>query len=379
MIFEADTRKVKETVSILQSLYTASEWAKKETSWVELKVEQERVTITSNGLKPFPFQVTLEEAEPILEGRVRVNIRDFYNVLKTYEKDSETLLFERDAGELRIDDGVYPAEIILLNEENELEDGFSLSKPQSGEGFEIPVGPLNEALALARQLIRSTFLPATGMVGLGKERDGLLIRGFNLTEMYEAKIPLSESVVSGWCLLSKADASRLGKFIDRIKHEETIQLAWRDGWLYVQHGSFLLAFPAPSDPESETIFQILPFHGMKETEKAADIGLNRLKKLVSVPKGKELDAVGFVWRGSMFERVPEEGVAELAVPCKTLQRIVSKWPHDRLRVKKGVAENGSPLILESEMDGIRHLYILMPLESVTDEASSVNRTEAKTA
>ncbi|RKO61703.1 hypothetical protein [Caldibacillus debilis] len=156
MIFEVEARKIKQTISFLQSLYTTSEWNKK-TSWIELKVKQGRVTITSNGLEPFSFQVTLEGAEPILEGMVRINIRDFQNVLKTFGKDSGTLLFERDAGELRIDDGVYPAEIILLNEENELKDGFSLSNLEPGEGLDVPAGPFGEALKLACQLIRSTF------------------------------------------------------------------------------------------------------------------------------------------------------------------------------------------------------------------------------
>lgn len=379
MIFEADVSEIKRCVTFVQNLYTPTELMKKELSWVEIKVLNDRVTLSSNGTKPFPYQILLEKADPILDGKIRIPISDLYNTLKTFNDDSGMLLFEQDEQELRIDDGVYPAEILILNEENNVSGGFELSEPKGGETLEVDSSCFNEAFAIARQIPRSTFLPASSMLYIGKEGGNLYIRTFNMTEMYEARIPHLKEVGTIYTLLEKKDISRLSKMLNQLDKDSSLHLMFDKNWLYVKTHSLLLAIPAVYDMESANLFQQLPFHAMRRHEKGQMVNLEVVEKYMRDLKKKKAQNIGFVWNERELELVGEEEFSELSVPYKTIQRIISKWPNESLKMKKGVKENVSPLIMESEKDKVRHVYILMGLKQQGDLSTETEQHKTKTA
>lgn len=379
MIFEVQSSEIKEYVTLIQNIYTATEWTKNDLGWVELRVRDEKVTLTPGGSEPFSYQIVLDTAEPILDGAILIRIHELSNALKTFDHESVSLLIERDGEELRFDDGVYPPEIVILDETNEGTSGFRLEVTEGAEWVEISTVQLGHALAIARQLLRSTFLPASNMVFMGQESGNLYVRAFNMTEMFEARIPASIDIGTSRCLLEKKDVSRFVKALNQLQNKGRVELFFGREWIYVKHGSALFAFPNNRDEESIHMFYQLPFYEMRAHEKGKAVSTEEVKSRMNDLKKRGSENIGFVWDEGGVHLMADERASEIAIPYKSIQRVVSKWPFETVCLKKGIEENISPLIMEGEADRFRCVHIQMGLKREDTRSEEEGHPDAKTA
>lgn len=368
MIFEIETMKLKETIANIRKLYTSSELNKKETSWIEIKVESNLVTLSSNRNEPFPFQIQLKDAKPIFEGKLRVLLNDLHQVLKSFNKDSGILLIEQNGDELRFDDGVYEPEIILVNEENFIDNVYSLDPPTFN--CTVKAAPLMQSLQMAKQIIRTTFLPSTKFIALDTTLNEFFISSFNLTEMYRARIRCLSEPLETPILLAKSEVSRLEKWVSLF--DKPVRLSKKGKWLYAFCDDFLVAFPIIGDEEAEAIYRILPFEKMKQVEKSITMSFSEWKKMLRTSRGIELGSVTFEWVQHSLKMVdPHDKTWQF--PYKTLKNTL-KWPLPSVQVGQGLVENGRPLVFESRDADSEQLYIQTGFEDFIDRDEFNNIT-----
>lgn len=366
MIFEATYPVVKKALTTIQNILTGSELTKPEFTTIQLHVEEESVYFSYQGEKEFQleYQIQLAGANPILEGDLQICFQDLMAVIKSFDKQAGTLLFERDGYELRIDDGVYEPEIIILPTDCEVKENFRLSPPD--QSLIVPSKWLSERLEIARINVRNSFLPATSDVALFLEPNGIRLRSFNLTNLYESTYLCSHALPSCLFLMDKIASSRLARLMKSVKEKE-IHLHWNEKELYLFTHDMSFHFSGETNTDLKTLFETLPIEGMAEKRKTYTLPISQLKAATKVERGQDVPfglAIEWQEKGVTFQTIMEdsnEWVPTTQYPFKLIQRITSKWM-TTAEVAVGIDENCHPLLLEHSTNETRDIFIIMPLE-----------------
>lgn len=368
MIFEVDYSVIRRHLTTIQKTLTGTEWNKSEFTNVEFHVNEEGVFISYQGdsNSQLEYQFELREAEPILNGSLRVNARELLEVLRTFSKASGVLLFERDGNELRIDDGVYEPELIILSQENELEEVFSVTRPT--ESVTLSKDWLEKRMELARINNRTTFLPATNHVALLVRDNTIYLRSFNLTNLYESKIKFDDSLPDLTFLLVKTASARLSRLLKTIKDKE-IQLFANETSMYVFTDEFIFRFDAETDEDAKIIYEELPIGEMARSEDTAPLPTSVLKQLTKIKRGAESpESVCVNWSGNNLQvnvsySLEDSNLAHY--PFKTIQKVASKWMPE-MNIGKGLEENQNPLIIRYDNEETEDVFIIMRMGEDTE-------------
>lgn len=256
MIFEVLCKDIKQAVSKVRNLHTASELAKKENAKMELQSRDEGVFIVSEG-EAFRFAIEIRDAELHAEGAVRIDINELWDVLKPFTKTDETLLVElEDDTNIGIQDTVNGKELLVVEEGSVLDSPSEL--PERKEGEKIPKKTLTEHLNMARKLNRSTFHEATNHVGLFFDKNTVTIRSFNFTTMFEGKVKLEDDGQSKCITLDKQNTARFTRLMEASRTGE-LRLEGSENVLYLTDDTMTVVMISPRNEEVEKTLLSLPF------------------------------------------------------------------------------------------------------------------------
>lgn len=365
MIFEVEYNEIKKVLSMLQNALTTSELNKIDTGFVQMNVIDDSVFFSHVGGEQLEYQFDLKTANAILNGSLSIAIKDLLDVMKSFKKESNVLLFERDDGELLIDDGVYEPEMILLSEENNPSEIFNLTKPQNF--IELPLKWLSTRTELAKTNNRNTFLPSTSMIAFYLNKNNIQLRSFNLTNMFETTFELDHNFQDVVFLADKNTSSRLSRLLKSVK-EDTVNIRWSHEEFYIFGENFVFRFTGMNDEHSKLIFDSLNFSGMCASELTAEVKKSDFLKIVNEKKHFKSESLGFTWSGmeneidvkiDELDILPSESNKAL-YPYKTVQKTLSKWPTTELSIAEGSSDNQQPLILSCCDHHNKDSFILMP-------------------
>lgn len=119
MIFEADFKSMEKPFQLMKSFLTDADY-KTEKHAVTLEVS-DIVTLTFYDPKTkLEMVYTMDDAEVMLEGIATCSMKALYDCLKSFKKSEDVILFEREGDIMRVDDGVYPEEMLVLFNDEEL-------------------------------------------------------------------------------------------------------------------------------------------------------------------------------------------------------------------------------------------------------------------
>lgn len=364
MIFEADYTVVKKALTTIQNLLTPTEANKNESRMVQLHVKGEQVYISHQGKKgsQLEYHLNLMGANPIFDGSVLVDFQELNSAIKSFSKSSGTLLFERDGNEIRIDDGVYEPELILLPENSDVEREFFLKPPF--EKVKVPTEWFSHRLELARLNTKATFLPATSEIALLSYPQSIQIRSFNLSNIYESTLTLESPspIKNEIFLLDKNAASRMAKLL-KTTRAKTISLYWTSKELFVYTSDFVFRFAGVQEPDSEELFKALPTAEMTQGVARRILSLSELQGSIERCNTESFHLIPIGNQISILTELPEDEVPEktLSYSIKTLKKVLSKWmPTAELIV--GTKENCHALTLSHHDQQTEDWFILMPCE-----------------
>lgn len=364
MIFEVDYSVIKRHLTTIKNMMTDTEWRNPEYNTIELHVDDDKVFISYQGVNQskFDYQFDLIKAEAILNGSVRLNIKELIEALKTFNKDSGNLLIERDGNELIIDDGVYEPELIILDDHNELEKVFTVAYPK--ECISLPKEWLLNRMEIARINSRSTFLPATSQVAMVIQDDSVHLRSFNLTNLHNSSINIKHSFQDAVILIDKGITSRMSRILKSISNNE-VKFFANNKSLYLFTDEFVFRFDVDSNEQDKKIYEILPVKEMAKSEEQLSYEISKLQSLTKVKIGEETPlAIGVEWNGekSILNICHDvEDTSFIYYPFKEVQKVASKWK-ESLSVEKGVEENEHPLILKHRNDNEEDIFVIMRME-----------------
>lgn len=355
MIFEVELPIVKKALSTIKSTLTATELRKSVYSEIQIHVEKDSVYFSLQVEDDLEYQVTLSGAEPILEGKLSIDIKVLLDTIKPFSKESPSLLFERDGAELQIDDGVTEPEIIVLTDNNELENGFRLDTPE--ESISINKEWIQNGFDIARLNSRTTFFPATSGTYLQSEKDKLAIRSFNLTSMYESNLTLLDNTVEKEVLLDKNASSRLLRLLKGLK-ESDVKLTLTNNFTYLSTESIVFKFTNLKDEKSIEVIKSLPFEEVSQTIDSYTLDAKELtKKLI---KPKEIESFSFTIEDDKDLHIDDENVSPM-YPIKLAQRLVKKWKKN-ITISHGLKEENSPLVFTKTTNDSNEVFVLAGLK-----------------
>lgn len=360
MIFEANHGEIKKALTMIQNTLTATELNKNDFSMIQLHVSESGVYFSCQVENQLEYQINIPEAEPILEGSLYIKLQDLMEIIKSFDKNTITLLFERDGMELRIDDGVLSPEVMILTEQNELEEKFLLEHPTGY--LSLPVKWFSQRLEIAKINNRTTFLPATSSILIATEENQLIIRSFNLTNLYESKKIIEDTFSNQAFLIGKNSTARITRLLKSIK-EEDVQVYWNPTGIYLFTSNIVFRFPEEPHVESIAILKSLPVEEMKNSTLNTPFKTSDFLKYTSVKKGEEAPEVIEVNEQDLEHQITRHSnippqINAPMYPFKVVQKIASKWMNT-IDLSIGLNENCNPLILQHKTNETSDTFIVM--------------------
>lgn len=218
MIFEVNYNELQVPLSMIKVLLTDKEY-KGDVKQVVFEVTKEKVLLFFNddrlGVR---MEVELDGAEAILPGEATCSFSSFFEMAKVFKKSEEPILVEREGDFIRIDDGVYPEEMLKLKPDvvPVILPSAELAEPFIG----ITGVGLRDGIQLASTIVRKTDIPAdmidTQGVYLGAEGNHVTFNSFSLHNFHRSKrkgTVYQEQMIK----LPKPVASALSKITDTSK------------------------------------------------------------------------------------------------------------------------------------------------------------------
>lgn len=365
MIFEADYKNLKKSVTLIQNILTGTEKNKKELMEVELHVKDEEVYFSYKGKEnvQLDYKIPISEANSILEGSMKINLNDLISAMKSFDKSSSNLLIERDGMELRIDDGILEPEIIVLSDETDTLENFDLKPPNNF--IQLPKSWFSQRLDLACINNRTSFLPSTSDIAFILTPNSFIIRSYNLTNLYEGTFSIQHGLEIHTFLMKKNAISRVLRLMKTYKNK-TVKISFNEDELYLFSDEFIFHFTGETSKRSKNIFKTLPIVGMSKGIKLGNCNDKELKYGASLKKGEE-KPIGITVQLKEdivdFQKVFESELNNSTkyYPFKEFQKIVSKWNFTS-DIFIGKEENYCPLILQNQTSYSKDTFILMPLD-----------------
>lgn len=367
MIFEVEYASIRKALNTIQSVLTGTELYKPEYSHIELHVKDEEVYFSFKGKKDWQleYQVNIIGAEPILDGSINISFNDLNSAIKTF-KQSEKLLIELDHTELRIDDGFLEPEIIILDENTNIENGFSLSKPSNT--IFIPRNEFVQRMDIARLNNKTTFLPSTSSIALILTSNQLRIRSFNLASLYESIIELPHNFPNQLLVLNKSGVSRIMRLLKAIK-EKDVQISFGQNEIYMCSNDFVFRFSGEEDDGSRSIYRDLPIDEISKSTKSIYVKIKDFQKVTKVKRGAEppfgiaVEINGDSLDLRTLSKKEVNNNIDTQYPFKLVQRVVNKWLNEAT-LEIGTKENYHPLIFKHQTPKTSDTFVIMSLEKV---------------
>lgn len=160
MILEATFSQLEKPFLYMRSLLTETEY-KTEKHPVTIEVKNDETFFYFYDKKAKVEMIyKIEEATASLEGVATCSMKALYDILKTFKKSEDIILIEREDNFLRIDDGVFPEEIIVLYDDEQIvvTDIEELDSPLNLAV--LPAGVFSDALIRSGVILKKTDIPA---------------------------------------------------------------------------------------------------------------------------------------------------------------------------------------------------------------------------
>lgn len=160
MIFQAPYKTLEKPLLLMKSVLSDKDYGtEKHLVTIEVPSDEKQEVLFSFYDKKSKTEIvyTMTDAEVLLEGIATCSLKVLYDTLKSFKKSDDVIMIEREADELRVDDGVFPEEMILLMDDEELvviediEESFPL--------FSVDGSLLSSSLSRSTVILRKTDIP----------------------------------------------------------------------------------------------------------------------------------------------------------------------------------------------------------------------------
>jgi hypothetical protein len=218
MIFEINYNELQVPLMMIKELLTDKEY-KGDVKQITFEVTKEKAMLLfSDDRLGVRMKVELDGAQAELPGVATCSFSSFFEMVKVFKKSEEPILVEREGEFIRVDDGVYPEEMLKLKQDEtpNLLPNTELVEPLLG----ISGVRLRDGIQLASTIVRKTDIPAdmidTQAVYLGTEGDVVTFNSFSLHNFHRSK-RMGTVYQEGMVQLTKPVASALAKIADVSK------------------------------------------------------------------------------------------------------------------------------------------------------------------
>lgn len=187
MIFEADFKSMEKPFQIMKSFLTDTDY-KTEKHAVTIEVSEDVVTFSFYDPKmKLEMVYTMDDAEVTLEGIATCSMKGLYDCLKTFKKSDDVIMFEREGNLMRVDDGVYPEEILVLFEDEELVVVETVDSILPL--IEINGAFLSDMMSRAQVILKKTDIPSEkfdtqSIYLVGTSPNNLFLHSFSIHQSY---------------------------------------------------------------------------------------------------------------------------------------------------------------------------------------------------
>lgn len=189
MIFEVNYSDIQAPLAVIKELLTDKEY-KGDVKAVTIEVTKESVFLHFHDNRlGIRIKARLNDADAQLPGTATCSFASFLEVVKVFKKSDEPLLIEREGDFLRVDDGVYPEEMMPVREDASTPTFPDLNA--GSEWLEMEAQAFGDSLQLASVMVKKSDLPAemvdTQAVYMGTKGNQVSFSAFSLYNFQRSK------------------------------------------------------------------------------------------------------------------------------------------------------------------------------------------------
>lgn len=219
MIFQAEYKDLQKPMARIRALLSDADY-KSDIKRITLEATQANVMIhyvdERLGLN---IKAIVEDASIELAGKVTCTFASLNETLKVFKKSDESLMLEREEDILRIDDGVYPEEVLMVQEDEPLNDWEMSDKVWAT----VPAEALKTGIQSCLPLLRKSDIPETELdtqaVYLMTSDSAVEVTAFALHSYHHAIFPAQVEKENRLIGLPKAIATVVAKLMEATASE----------------------------------------------------------------------------------------------------------------------------------------------------------------